>query len=347
MLRALSGILLFACTLSAPSDAMAQSTGDWVAIYYAPHQDDEAIGMAAGIREHIDAGRPVWLVLMIKGDNSGMVPILNGTEKCTVPWLHGKADPYYHTGADVVNLTPEQVGWARITEFTSSARKLGVKEVFVVNDSAGVPEASCTNSTPNDMADVIRRFERLAYAKTGVRPSHKLASGLYDDYYDASRNPPQWILNDSHRAEWEAAHSIYANCANTANPSCATSTSTNCCINDFLFYRVYRYWGANSGCSGGGNQQCTGVSSCITAPAPALLLPTSALSPPGNAQGKTRLDWKREALDEYKRWDPAAGRYAVGYHSVWDLIDTAGATPTSGAPSVDQTRRQYEYIDGL
>lgn len=40
------------------------------AIFYTPHQDDESLGMAGAIVEHIEAGRPVFLVLLTDGKPS-------------------------------------------------------------------------------------------------------------------------------------------------------------------------------------------------------------------------------------------------------------------------------------
>ena len=71
-------------------------------------------------------------------------------------------------------------------------------------------------------------------------------------------------------------------------------------IADFRFYRVYRY---------GGDVQPV---------APSWSRPLE-------------LRWltqKQAALDQYRRFDPAKGRYAFGYHSVGGLIDAASRTPS-------------------
>ncbi|KVO65005.1 hypothetical protein WJ78_17955 [Burkholderia ubonensis] len=66
-------------------------------------------------------------------------------------------------------------------------------------------------------------------------------------------------------------------------------------ITDFRFYRIYEY-----------------------------------LKPVGSRTGQYTVQlsssWmtrKRKALDQYKMWDPAAGRYGLGYLSVPTLIDAA------------------------
>jgi LmbE family N-acetylglucosaminyl deacetylase len=70
------------------------------AIFYSPHQDDEALGMAGAIREHKEAGRPVYLVLLTNGINSGMLDIMNGGTYCS-----------WHETSHNFNLTMERGKW--------------------------------------------------------------------------------------------------------------------------------------------------------------------------------------------------------------------------------------------
>ena len=57
---------------------MGAPIGKVPAVFYAPHKDDEAIRMAGAIRQHKEAGRPVYLVLLTSGANRSLLEILNG-----------------------------------------------------------------------------------------------------------------------------------------------------------------------------------------------------------------------------------------------------------------------------
>lgn len=56
---------------------------EWPAIFYSPHQDDEAIAMGGAIYEHVSVGRPVYLVLLTNGHPSlnMMLPFVNRKKK--------------------------------------------------------------------------------------------------------------------------------------------------------------------------------------------------------------------------------------------------------------------------
>ena len=56
-----------AITLATPTQAY---TGTPV-VFFTPHQDDEVLSMGSAIREHVLAGRQVWVVLLTDGGASG------------------------------------------------------------------------------------------------------------------------------------------------------------------------------------------------------------------------------------------------------------------------------------
>lgn len=229
----------------------------WPAIFYAPHQDDEAIGMAGAIREHKDARRPVYLVLLTNGINSDVLNILNGVVEC--PW---------HQIGHNFQLTMEQMMWARKVEFVASAGRLGVDKIFILDDGQGFDDVEpYTNygNFVNRLIDTIKRFEAEFPGA-----SHKLVSGRLDLLPDGTTNP-------THQACWDAA------------------TLLRNQITDFRFYRIYVYF-------------------------------KNAASRTSQFQLYLTPGWqaaKRAALDEYKLFNPDAGRFAVGYHSVSQLIDAA------------------------
>lgn len=230
---------------------------DWPAIFYSPHQDDEAIGMAGAIREHKDAGRPVYLVLLSNGLNSGLLDILNGRIFCS-----------WHQTYHDCQLTMEQLMWARKIEFVASGKRLGVDRIYIVEDGQGLDDGEPYSDYRNFVTRVTNIILRFEANFPGA--SHKLISGSLDAWTDGSKNP-------THTACWDAALSLRNQ------------------ISDFRFYRVYVY-----------GYPLNNRSAAFTL----------NLKPEW-------LDAKREALNQYKLFDPDSGRFALGYHSVPTLIDSA------------------------
>src|SRR5262245_57950980 len=145
------------------------------AIFYAPHQDDEAIGMAGAIREHKAADRPVYLVLLTNGSNSGLLKILNGQTFCQ-----------WHQTHHDFSLTMEQLIWARKVEFIASAMQLEVDKIFILEDGQGLNGAepySRYGKLVDRIADTIKRFETQFPAA-----SHNLVSGSLDLLPDSRTN---------------------------------------------------------------------------------------------------------------------------------------------------------------
>lgn len=176
------------------------------AIFYAPHPDDDAIAMAGAIREHKDAGRQVYMVLLTNGFNSGLRDILNGNTLCT-----------WHNTYHDCNLTQDQVNWARKVEFIQSAKALGADSIFILNDGSGI------NEDPNiyDTIDAVNKIVQTVLQFEGRFPgaSHKLVSGYYDVDPWGGRNP-------THKACWDAGFILRDNYG----------------IWDLKFYRVYVYY---------------------------------------------------------------------------------------------------------
>ena len=52
------------------SAAPAQAFTGYPVVFFTPHQDDEVLSMGAAIREHVLAGRQVWVVLLTDGGSS-------------------------------------------------------------------------------------------------------------------------------------------------------------------------------------------------------------------------------------------------------------------------------------
>jgi LmbE family N-acetylglucosaminyl deacetylase len=174
------------------------------AIFYAPHQDDEAIGMAGAICEQKEAGREVVLVLLTNGLNEDLVKLMNGKIYCR--WHHRR---HHH------NLSMEQMMWARKVEFVQSARRLGADKVFILDDGQGLDDLETYNSYESVVERIASTIQHFELKFPGA--SHNLVAGNDLNPYAGSTNP-------THQACWEAASSL--------RPG----------ITDFKFYRIYEYW---------------------------------------------------------------------------------------------------------
>jgi hypothetical protein len=243
-------------------------------IFYAAHQDDEAIGMAGAIREYKEAGRPVYLVLLTNGANPLLLNILNGSTECA-----------WHQTHHDFRLTMEQMCWARKMEFVASAGRLGADGIFIVNEGQGLEPSMDYRQLVKCVKQTIKRFERKFPGAT-----HHLMSGSLDLLPAGSAS----ATNLCHQACWDAAMKLRRK------------------ISEFRFYRVYIYWKD----------------------------PADRRS---QYQRDLKSEWqvaKRAALDEYKLFCPEAGRYAVGYHSVPQLLDAAASDSKEYLDLLPQSRRR-------
>jgi LmbE family N-acetylglucosaminyl deacetylase len=249
-----------------PAGTAAAATSP--AIFYSPHQDDESLAMAGSIREHKEAGRQVILVLLTRGENGGLLDIMNGTAACPL----GQGCP--GGGSHSFGLGQDDIVRGRTAEFKAAAQRLGVDRVVVRDrpDSAWGDYAGFVQEVRNTILEFEARYPGA---------SHKLVNGYRDVIYGY---PPE-DANLTHKACREAAEGLDGL--------------------DLRFYWVYGYtWPL---------EQRTAD----------YVLPLS----------DKQFARKRQALAEYRRWDPGRGRYALGYHSVGTLmIDPAAADP-------------HEYID--
>lgn len=223
------------------------------AVFFSPHADDESIGMAGALQQHVEAGRQVFVELMSHGTATSILKnnVLGNGKTC--PW---------HPGKHEYTLTPEQFGKARVAEFTAAVASLGVTGIYVSDFPDSAVKAS----------DVKTRIDWWIATKS----SEMALKGV------AGRNDPGsgGFYHNDHVAMWDALISSG--------------------FKDIRGYLIYHYT-SNAG---------TGF---VTASVTSYL--------PG----------KKKALDAYKKWDPASGRYGIGYHSVPDLIDKAATT-------------SYEYV---
>jgi LmbE family N-acetylglucosaminyl deacetylase len=145
-------------------------------VFYSPHQDDEALGMAGGIRQAIEAGREVYLVLISNGFPSAvLLSRYNSNFFCTAcGWQH-----HFRYSA-------EQLVEARLAEFRASAAVLGacrVEEMLLDE------RCSSEEKFAHSIKDKILEYE------SGLPgASHRLVSGRKD-----------FVVNPAHFACTRAA----------------------------------------------------------------------------------------------------------------------------------------------
>jgi hypothetical protein len=174
------------------------------AIFYIPHQDDEAIGMAGAIQEQKQAGRPVFLVLLTNGADDDLLKIYNGQTFCE-----------WHQTYHKMSLTMEQLMWARKVEFIASSQRLGADKIFILENGQGLDVMESFTHYDrfvNQIVTILKSFEEKFPGS-----SHKLISGSLDLLPDGS-------TNSAHRACWDAAQIVRNS------------------ISDFTFYRIYAYY---------------------------------------------------------------------------------------------------------
>jgi LmbE family N-acetylglucosaminyl deacetylase len=222
---------------------------DRPAVFFSPHPDDETIGYAANIFEHVQGGRDVFVELMTHGRSTGVRAVL----------ADGRRDPW-HLGSHDHTLTPDQIGDARIAEFRQAVAVLGVTGIHISDFGDG-------NVTRAEVNERISWW--LAHNSGGL--SLKGTVGAEDPRAAGGTAHPD------HQAVWDAL---------TASG-----------FADLRGWLVYHH--------------TSGV---------------GTFTRQNGFTGQPACDAKRAAVAAYGLWDPAAGRYAIGYHSVPTLLDSAGAS---------------------
>lgn len=198
---------LDAYTASDEDRGLANEQSNAPAIFYSPHQDDEAIAMAGGICQHKAAGRTVYLVLLSDGSPSTrMQNILLGRVVCP---LHG----YRHS--EFSNWTIDQIIWARKMEMICSARQLGVDKLFIIDHGQGLDDNEDYASKVNQVKTTVRTFD-ARYPGA----DHKLISGQFEQ--------SSGYAHPTHAACWEAAVQL--------------SSAGEMASSQFRFHRVYEYY---------------------------------------------------------------------------------------------------------
>ncbi len=218
-------------------------------VFFAPHPDDESIGMAGAIRESVGQRRAVFVELMTHGEMSKARATLDDGGKDS-----------WHPGKHHYKLSTQEFGDARVREFLEAALRLGVTGVRIHGFKNG-------GLTPADVSATIRYW--IDRAKDDDTELSLRGTAGAQDPQDKNGLP-----HPDHKAVWDAL---------------AASG-----VEDVQGYCIYNY----------AEKKCTPDE-------------IHDISP-----------WcadKRAVLESYKLWDPDVGRFAVGEHSVRDLIAKAGS----------------------
>ncbi|WP_331743069.1 PIG-L family deacetylase [Kitasatospora sp. NBC_01300] len=181
-LGALAGATVLGTGLSGGKASAASAP----AIFYSPHQDDEALGLAGSILEHKAAGRPVYLVLVTRGENDSLASLMN-TDPCPLTTrddrhpcaAHGHHGLNWPTG----EASDSVIVPARTAEFMASAATLGVDKVInlKVPDSVWANEpdafAKFTSTVKSKIASIAAQYPGASHKFTAgwleVTKTHK------------------------------------------------------------------------------------------------------------------------------------------------------------------------------
>ncbi|MEV7598348.1 PIG-L family deacetylase [Kitasatospora sp. NPDC089797] len=184
---ALAGATLLGTGLSGGKASAASKP----AIFYSPHQDDEVLGLAGSILEHKAAGRPVYLVLVTRGENNQLAGIMNEwaweedkdtgkmkkvdypcrlrpSGRCAAHGPHGVNWP-----TDPPSATDSVIVPSRTAEFMAAADVLGVDKVINLK----VPDSAWNGDTDfkNFTKTVKSKIASIADQYPGA--SHKFTAG--------------------------------------------------------------------------------------------------------------------------------------------------------------------------
>lgn len=141
-----------------------------VEIFYSPHADDEALGMAGAILEAVAKGAHVVLVLVTDSKASPRGVDLF-TDRLRCHW-HGRAK---HALAHI------DLAQARMLEFVASATALGAHEVAAL----GIPEQLGKDDPPRFEQAIAQAIRR--YALTYPDAVHHVCAGVSDYTMETGR----------------------------------------------------------------------------------------------------------------------------------------------------------------
>lgn len=173
LITILASIAMMLSVLAGAPSSNAAPLGD--VFFLSPHQDDESLTMGAAIREHVIAGRTVYVILLTDGGASGVCKTMFGT-----------------TEQDRADCVAE-----RDREFWGAVSKMGAIPIIPSDRMAdGTLTAAYTT-------EIIRKWAAghpYASFKTmseydSLHPDHRAAGrGLYSAYTLGYTNDARWYV---------------------------------------------------------------------------------------------------------------------------------------------------------
>lgn len=135
--------------------AFERKTNDPV-VYFVPHADDELLSYSVNIRNEMDNGRPVYLILLSKGEDSGARDIENGyydseyanPEMDGTPiycWWHQTYHDPMREGYLHEHITVEEFGKLREDDFFRSGLAMGISMSHLISDPLPVADLTVEN----------------------------------------------------------------------------------------------------------------------------------------------------------------------------------------------------------
>jgi LmbE family N-acetylglucosaminyl deacetylase len=261
--------------------------------FYSPHPDDETLSMGLAILHYISNGYDVHLVSMTSGGALGIANTLNGTAACTCPADH----PYVHSPVreGYPAHTEETVAAGRILEARSALGAMamvppisGITPGTVYHHVGGLLDGFGNPGSGSSTAPVTP--EGIAAAKAVMLP-------FVTDY----PNSFHYTMSPADHHKDHAACGLALREIKAENPSLLGTPR-------FFISRLY--WTVVDGLYAADLRAAAGGT-------PGIPNGSIAWFTASGSRGPVYADWLRDhVIKTYRAWNPAAGSYGMGYHSV-------------------------------
>ncbi|TLS38490.1 cell wall-binding repeat-containing protein [Pseudalkalibacillus caeni] len=156
-------------------------------VYFVPHADDEVLTYAVDIRNAMKSNRPIYLVLLSKGEDSGARDIQNGSYdeqsinselagKPVYCWFHSTYHDPVKEGYLHGHLSKEEFGDLRVDDFLRASKAMGVASDHLFVDT--IPNTSLSKDNVIEKMNVyINKFPNADFrtmSKDDAHPPHAL-----------------------------------------------------------------------------------------------------------------------------------------------------------------------------
>jgi len=256
--------------------------------FYSPHPDDETLSMGLAMLYYIAAGFDVHLVSMNSGGALGVANTLNGVSACSTPTDH----PYKHNPGreGYAPLTVEDVAAARILEARSALGAMamippnpGVTPGSVFHHVANLPDGYGSGGASSSTAPVTPGG--IAAAKAKILP-------FVQDF----PNSFHYTMSESDHHPDHAACGLALREIKAENPTLLGTPR---------FFVSRLYWALS--------QPDGQYPADVLAAADGIL---AWFNYSGSRKAEYDAWLRTQVAPAYRKWNPAAGSYGIGYHQV-------------------------------